>query len=96
MESNKLKSQSEKLLTIKKFIKKVIYSKEDIEVVLNYSEDSGEKSWRGATAAGGVCRRPNAARRHTPLNEKTAGLENSAVRGNFLVAPTGFEPVLPA
>ncbi len=88
----KFKSKTEKEIIIQKHIKQINYSKEAIEVVINYSDFGAENLNGGSFPAVGVCRRPNADRRTPSQKRKTADLGKSAVCSNFLVAPRGIEP----
>ena len=89
----KCKTKAEKNIVIQKHIKQINYSKEAIEVVINYSDFGAENLNGASSAAAGVCPHPNAGRRTPSQKRKTANLGKSAVRSNFLVALTGVEPV---
>ena len=98
-ESSRLKNQAQKVFIIKKFINKVIYSKETVEVVLNYPDSRGENLPNSPKAASqnvlpadGVWVGANAVRRTTATKAKTADLKNPTVSSYILAGPKGFEP----
>ncbi len=84
IEAAKIKDLSERKNIIRKYVNGINYSKENIEVVMNYYDKDSENmevvSRRGEHSAGGVWVAANAARRAISRKEKTAGLENTAVR----------------
>ncbi|MBI5399338.1 hypothetical protein HZB07_01790 [Candidatus Saganbacteria bacterium] len=90
--ASKLKSKAEKEIIIKKHIKNIIYSKEAIEVNLNYSENGAEKLTDETMSAALFWAAAKKRRRQPPLNKKTADFLNSTVRLEKLVAPRGIEP----
>ena len=106
----KLPGKNDKEVIIKKHIKQISYSKENIEVVINYpdqplqiAENGAEKTAEGKKSAAFFwvaakkCRRPVAlAEGQPPLKAKAADFLNPAVRLENLVAPRGFEPRLQA
>ena len=89
----KFKTKAEKEVIIKKHIKQINYSKEAIEVVINYSDCGAENLNGGSLPAAGVWAAANAGRRTPPQKQKTANPEKSTVRSYNLVALTGVEPV---
>ena len=87
--ANKMPGKNEKEIIIKKHIKQINYSKEEIEVVINYSDDSAENLRNEPLLAAGVCRRSNAGRK------PSSSLENFADEKVYLeklVALRGIEP----
>ena len=89
----KFKTKAEKEIVIKRHIKQVNYSKEAIEVVINYSDYGAENLNGGSLPAAGVWAAANAGRRTQPQKQKTADSKKSTVRSYNLVALTGVEPV---
>jgi hypothetical protein len=90
--ATKLKSKTEKELVIKKYIKGINYSKEAIEVLVNYCSDGAENAAGEAASPAGVWSAANAGRNCSPTKEKTADFLSSAVRLPKMVAPRGIEP----
>ena len=95
----KLPGKNEKELIIKRHIKQINYSKDNIEVVINYpdqpaqiAENGAEKSPDENMSAARFWTAAKTGRRQPPLKAKTADLLNPTVRLENLVAPRGFEP----
>ena len=88
----KLPGKNEKELIIKRHIKQINYSKDNVEVMINYVGNSAEKLNTADGSAACLCRRSKTGRRPPLNNGKTADLEKSTVRLEKLIAPRGFEP----
>ena len=82
-----------KRVLIKKYIKGIIYSKDAIELTINYPVYRKEK-FTGGEVTAAACRAGAAGRRANPfVKEKTADFKNQAVRADKVVEVTGIEPV---
>jgi len=96
IEAAKLKDLTERKNIIRKYVNGINYSKENIEVVLNYydndSENGSAVSRRAEHSAAGVWAAANAGRREPTPKAKTAGSENPTVRSFSLVEVEGVEP----
>ena len=96
IEAAKLKDLTERKNIIKKFVNGINYSKENIEVALNYYDNDNENgsvvSRRAEHSAACVWVAANAGRRDNTPKAKTADLGNSTVRSYSLVEVEGVEP----
>ena len=96
IEAAKLKDLTERKNIIRKYINGINYSKENIEVVLNYYDGDNENvsvvSRRAEHSAACVWVGANAGRRPQDQKAKTAGSENPTVRSYNLVEVVGVEP----
>ena len=102
----KLPGKNDKELIIKRHIKQISYSKENIEVVINYPDrpfeiaaNGAENPTDGNMSAAFFCRHSKKCRRpvalaegRPPVKTKAADFLNPAVRMGNLVAPRGIEP----
>jgi len=106
VQASKVENEQERRLLVKKHIRNIIYSKDSIEIVLNYGGNGAENltdepsiTAGRPTAAAGVWAAANAGRppagragrTQSPQN-KTAPTGRSAVCGDFLVELAGVEP----
>ena len=103
IEAAKLKDLTERKNIIRKYVNGINYSKENIEIVLNYYDSGNENvsvvSRRADSprveaghSAACVWVAANAGRRPQNQNAKTAGSENPTVRSYSLVEVVGVEP----
>ena len=89
IEAAKLKDLTERKNIIRKYVNGINYSKENIEIALNYydgdSENGSVVSRRAEHSAACVWVAANAGRREPTPKAKTAGSENPTVRSYSLV-----------
>ena len=100
VEAAKMKDLTERKNIIRKYINGINYSKDNIEVILSYYDESHDsegflsrraplKSGQAEHSAGGVWVAANAARRAIPPNKKTADFGKTTVRSLNMV---GLKP----
>jgi site-specific DNA recombinase len=96
IEAAKLKDLTERKNIIRKYVNGINYSKENIEIALNYYDNDEENqsvvSRRAEHSAACVWVGANAGRRTQAQKAKTAGSENTTVRCHNLVEVEGVEP----
>jgi len=96
IEAAKLKDLTERKDIIRKYVNGINYSKENVEVVLNYYDNDSENgsvvSRRAEHSAACVWVAANAGRRPQDQKAKTADLGKTTVRSYNLVEVEGVEP----
>jgi hypothetical protein len=88
----KIDSKTEKRIIIKSHISKILYSKEEIEIIINYSGNGAENSPPPTLPADFFCPHPKKSRRELPDNNGRENFCAETVCKEKTLGPVGFEP----